>query len=45
MGKGVDRVYCQVIVDIIHEHVAEPYTYLIPEGIEDYGRYQKGQKR
>ncbi len=26
-------MYCQVIVDIIHEHVAEPYTYLIPEGM------------
>ncbi len=27
-------MYCQVIVDIVHENVAKPYTYLIPEGME-----------
>ena len=27
-------MYCQVIVDIVHENVARPYTYLIPEGMD-----------
>ena len=26
-------MYCQVIVDIAHENVAKPFTYLIPEGM------------
>jgi len=26
-------VYCQVIVDIVHENVASPFTYRIPEGM------------
>jgi len=26
-------VFCQVIVDIIHENVAKPFTYAIPEGM------------
>ncbi len=26
-------MYCQVIVDIVHENVAKPFTYLIPEGM------------
>ena len=26
-------MYCQVIVDLIHENVAKPFTYLIPEGM------------
>ena len=25
-------MYCRVIVDIVHENVAKPFTYLIPEG-------------
>lgn len=33
-GKEVKRMYCQVIVDIVHENVAKPFTYLIPEGME-----------
>ena len=24
-------MYCRVIVDIVHENVAKPFTYLIPE--------------
>ena len=27
-------MYCRVIVDIVHENVARPFTYLIPEGME-----------
>ena len=27
-------MYCRVIVDIVHENVAKPFTYLIPEGME-----------
>ena len=27
-------MYCQVIVDIVHENVAKPYTYLVPDGME-----------
>ena len=27
-------MYCQVIVDIVHENVARPFTYLVPEGME-----------
>ena len=27
-------MYCQVIVDIVHENVAKPFTYLIPDGME-----------
>ena len=26
-------MYCQVIVDIVHENVASPFTYRIPEGM------------
>ena len=26
-------MYCQVIVDVIHENVARPFTYRIPEGM------------
>ena len=26
-------MYCQVIVDLIHENVAKPFTYSIPEGM------------
>ena len=26
-------MYCQVIVDIVHDHVAKPFTYRIPEGM------------
>ena len=31
--KGGKRVYCQVIIDIVHENVASPFTYLIPDGM------------
>ena len=27
-------MYCQVIVDIVHENVAKPFTYVIPDGME-----------
>ena len=27
-------MYCRVIVDIVHENVAKPFTYLIPDGME-----------
>ena len=27
-------MYCQVIVDIVHENVAAPFTYRIPDGME-----------
>ena len=27
-------MFCQVIVDIAHENVAKPFTYLIPEGMK-----------
>ncbi len=27
-------MYCQVIVDIVHENVAKPFTYLIPDGMQ-----------
>ena len=27
-------MYCRVIVDIVHENVAKPFTYLIPESME-----------
>ena len=27
-------MYCRVIVDIVHENVAKPFTYLIPEGMK-----------
>ena len=27
-------MYCRVIVDIVHENVAKPFTYLIPENME-----------
>ena len=26
-------MYCRVIVDIVHENVAKPFTYLIPDGL------------
>ena len=32
--KGGERMYCRVIVDIVHENVAKPFTYLIPDGME-----------
>ena len=32
--KGGGRMYCRVIVDIVHENVAKPFTYLIPEGMK-----------
>ncbi len=28
------KVFCQVIVDIVHENVAKPFTYRIPDGME-----------
>ena len=43
-------MYCQVIVDIVHENVAKPFTYSVPEGMElsegqrvavPFGRMQK----
>ena len=33
-------MYCQVIIDIVHENVASPFTYHIPEGME----LQPGQR-
>ena len=33
-GEEDGKVFCQVIVDIVHENVAKPFTYLIPEGME-----------
>ncbi len=33
-------MYCRVIVDIVHENVAKPFTYLVPEGME----LQEGQR-
>ncbi len=27
-------MYCRVIVDIVHENVAKPFTYLIPDGMD-----------
>ncbi len=33
-------MYCQVIIDIVHENVASPFTYRIPEGME----LQPGQR-
>ena len=32
--KGGERMYCRVIVDIVHENVAKPFTYLIPDGMQ-----------
>ena len=32
--KGGKRMYCRVIVDIVHENVAKPFTYRIPEGMK-----------
>ena len=32
--EGGKRVYCQVIVDIVHENVASPFSYRIPEGMD-----------
>ena len=26
-------MYCQVIIDIVHENVASPFTYRIPENM------------
>ena len=26
-------MYCRVIVDIVHENVAKPFTYLVPDGM------------
>ena len=31
--KGGKKMYCRVIVDIVHENVAKPFTYRIPEGM------------
>ena len=31
--EGGKRVFCQVIIDIVHENVASPFTYRIPEGM------------
>lgn len=48
--KGGKRVFCQVIIDIVHENVASPFTYRIPEGMQlepgqrvsvPFGRLQK----
>ena len=33
-------MFCQVIIDIVHENVASPFTYRIPEGME----LQPGQR-
>ena len=38
--EGGKRVYCQVIVDIVHENVASPFTYRIPEGM----KLERGQR-
>ena len=32
-GKEGKGLYCQVIIDIVHENVASPYTYHIPDGM------------
>ena len=32
--KGGERVFCQVIIDIVHENVASPFTYRIPNGMQ-----------
>ncbi len=32
--EGGKRVFCQVIIDIVHENVASPFTYRIPEGMD-----------
>ena len=29
--EGGERLFCQVIVDIVHENVASPFTYRIPD--------------
>ena len=43
-------MFCQVIIDIVHENVASPFTYRIPEGMQlqpgqrvsvPFGRLQK----
>ena len=43
-------MFCQVIIDIVHENVASPFTYRIPEGLQlqpgqrvsvPFGRLQK----
>ncbi len=48
--RGGKRMYCRVIVDIVHENVAKPFTYLIPEGMKltegqrvavPFGRHEK----
>ncbi len=38
--EGGKRVYCQVIIDIVHENVASPFTYRIPDGMI----LEKGQR-
>ncbi len=40
LWKGAERVYCHVIVDIIHENVAKPFLYQVPEGM----RLSRGQR-
>ena len=32
--EGGKRVFCQVIIDIVHENVASPFTYRIPDGMQ-----------
>ena len=31
--EGGEKVFCQVIIDIVHENVASPFTYRIPQGM------------
>ena len=33
MHEGGKRVYCQVIIDIVHQNVASPFTYRIPDNM------------
>ena len=32
--EGGIKVFCQIIVDIVHENVAKPFTYRIPDGMK-----------
>ena len=32
--KGGKKVFCQVIIDIVHENVASPFTYRIPKDMK-----------
>ena len=38
--EGGKRVFCQVIIDIVHENVASPFTYRVPDGM----KLQPGQR-